>query len=58
MESVGIVLIIAFVYYRVFWVIRNDRAASIEDQTGILRMAIPQEKTAPDSRKAGGGRHW
>lgn len=40
------------IFWLIFWAIRNERAQSIKDQTGLFRMrdweAIAQEKEAAD----------
>lgn len=39
---------IAAIYYVVFWSIRNDKVRAIDEQTGLLRMRVPDgEGRAP-----------
>lgn len=44
-----LISVIAFGYI-VLWSIRNDRAGSVKEQTGLLRMSAPGE--LPDSESA------
>lgn len=38
MTSIALGVFIVFILYVMFWSIRNDRAKSIAEQTGFLRM--------------------
>lgn len=40
------------VLYVMYWIIQNDGAARIEDQTGLLRMKPGQQRPAKADRRA------
>ena len=51
MESIVLVLAVAFVGYIVYWSIRNDNVKSISEQTGILKMRDQEKESKERPRK-------
>jgi len=49
LKTLMILLAIGAAYYVFFWAVRNDSAKRISDQSGLLRMRIPDANTTADA---------
>lgn len=54
MESVAVFLVGIAVIWLVFWIVKNDGAATLRDQRGLFRMRPPAEPPAQPGAAPGG----
>lgn len=55
MESVAVFLVGVAVIWLVFWIVKNDGAATLRDQRGLFRMRPPAEPPAQPGGPGGVG---